>query len=132
MKPVASRVPVALLLAVLLAVAAVLWLSQGLSQVGPPPFSVVVDGQDISSRFSLGSLDIAERLVASCVALLVVAALVVFVPLMLMALLALLVLVIGGIVLATVGAPLLVVAAVLGLLLSPLIVGVLLLRWLLR
>ncbi|OGA98305.1 MAG: hypothetical protein A3E25_11095 [Burkholderiales bacterium RIFCSPHIGHO2_12_FULL_69_20] len=121
-----------LLLGGLGAVATVWLIAQGLSHVGPPPFSVVVDGQDISSQFSLAGLDGADRLAADCVALLVAVALVVFVPLMLVALLALLVLVIGGIVLATVGAPLLVVAAVLGLLLSPLIVGVLLLRWLLR
>lgn len=132
MKSVASRLPMALLLGVLLAVAAVGLVAQGLSHVGPPPFSVVVDGQDISAQFSLAGLDVADRLVAACMVLLVAVALVVFVPLMLVALLALLVLVIGGIVLATVGAPLLVVAAVLGLLLSPLIVGVLLLRWLLR
>lgn len=128
MKAFLLRTPIVLLLSALLVVAAVLAISQGLSQAGPLPFSLVVDGQDLSAQFSLAGLDRGHRLVAAGVALLLALALVVFVPVMLLALL----LVVGGIVLAAVGAPLLVVAAALALLLSPLIVLVLLLRWLLR
>jgi hypothetical protein len=115
---------------------AIVALSQGLGRLGPPPFNLVVDGQDITSRFDLSGLDSAQRLLAAgatlAVSLVLLTVLLVVVPVAMLALVGLLLAVVLGGVAGAVGLPLLAIALVLCLLLSPLLLLAMLLRWLLK
>jgi hypothetical protein len=125
MKRASTRRTTALLLVLAVAVAA-LWLSQAMSQLGPPPFSLIVDGDDLSGHFDLAAMDGLSRLTLALGLVGLCLLLVVLLPLGLLALLGLLGLLLAGVVIAALGLPLLAVAGVLGVLLSPLL-GVLLL-----
>ena len=117
----------------LLVTGAVLWamlaLSQGLALDDGLPFSVVIDGQDLSAGLGAHRLDAGTRLLLAVAAVLAGLWLLVAVPLALLAILGLALGVLVLAVLGSVGLPLLAVGLVLGLLALPLLLLVWLLRW---
>ena len=126
-----------LLLALTAAVlSAVLALSHGLAPYDGVPFSLVVDGDDLTADVGLLHLDPGARLLLSAMAVGVGLWLLVAVPLALTLALALALAAVVGLVLlalvGTLGLPLLALGLVLGLLALPVLLGVWLLKWLLR
>ena len=118
----------------LILTAALLWavlaLSHGLAPYDGLPFSLVIDGQDITADLGLQRLDSGARLLLAGIAVLVGLWLLVALPLALLAALGAALALVLLVVLGSVGLPLLAVALVLGLLALPLLLLWWLLRWL--
>ena len=126
------RFPWLLLLITGAALCAVLALSQALAFYDGLPFSLVIDGQDVSAELGAQRLDQGTRLLLAGVAVLVGLWLLVALPLALLAGLGLVLGIVLLVLLGSVGLPLLAVALVLGLLALPLLLLLGLLRWMLR
>ena len=118
----------------LIVTAALLWavlaLSHGLAPYDGLPFSLVIDGQDITADLGLQRLDSGARLLLAGIAVLVGLWLLVALPLALLAALGAALALVLLVVLGSVGLPLLAVGLVLGLLALPLLLLWWLLRWL--
>ena len=110
---------------------AVLALSHGLAPYDGLPFSLVIDGQDVTAELGRHRLDQGTRLLLAGLAVGVGLWLLVALPLALLAGLALMLGLVLLVLLGSVGLPLLALALVLGLLALPLLLLWWLLRWLL-
>jgi hypothetical protein len=122
-----------MLLALLgVAALAVISLSQGISHLQPLPFTIDINGHDITGPLEQARQQSGARLMLAAGAVLLAMVLLIVLPVALLVALGLLMGVVLMVVLVSVGAPLLSVVLLLAVLLSPLWLLVWLLRWLLR
>jgi len=122
------RWPLVMLILLLASAWATLTLYQALGEVGPLPFSVDVNGHDLTAMLQFGQADTGARLALACGLTLAGLILAIILPMTVLLLVGMLLALVAVTVLTSVGLPLLVVGGVLALLCAPL----LLLGWLLH
>lgn len=123
-----SLFPVLLVLLLLSAVALYIGLDRGLEAVGDTPLRLIVDGEEIVDGLRLGTLSGGEKLMAVLVLLAVGLALALLLPMLVLFVLA----VVAFALMLGLGLPMLVVAAVLLCIASPVLLLVLMFAWMLK
>lgn len=122
-----SLFPVLLVLLLLSAVALYIGLDRGLEAVGDTPLRLIVDGEEIFDGLQLGTLSGSEKLIAVIVLLAVGLTLALLLPM-----LVLFVLAVAFALMLGLGLPMLVVAAVLLCIASPVLLLALMFAWMLK